>query len=502
MAQAQTPYHITILGGGTAGWMTAAALSKFLSAGYSITLIESEEIGTVGVGEATIPQIQLFHNALGIQEKEFMQATKASYKLGIEFAGWGDAHSRYMHAFGSIGQSQGLLAFHHYWLNAHSQGLAKPLDAYKLNAQAGYAHKMQRGFARTTSKLPPLAYAFHFDAGLYALFLHNYAQARGVQRMEGKVQTVARDAESGHITNLTLEDGRKVAGDFFIDCSGFSSLLLGKALGTGFEDWTHWLPCDRALAVACEHQRDAQGAPKISPYTRSTAHKAGWQWRIPLQHRVGNGIVYSSNAMSDEEAQRHLLGNLEGAALGEPRQIYFTTGKRTQQWHKNVLGIGLAASFLEPLESTSIYLIQSAIGRLLKLIPNHNIPLAPLQNQYNHESDFEISRIRDFIILHYWANQRPEPFWQQCRAMSLPDSLQEKLALYSASGHIAREHDELFTEQGWVQVLIGQGIYPHTHHPIASAMKRQDLAHWLTFLEQAYTKEVNNMPTHESLLAG
>jgi tryptophan 7-halogenase len=489
------PYTITIVGGGTAGWMTAAALVRFLETGYQINLIESEEIGTVGVGEATIPQISLFNQALGLDEDAFLKATQGTFKLGIEFVDWQQLGHRYMHAFGPVGRDVGLIGFHHYWLRARSLGLAENLGTYSLNNLAALSGKMQRGAARTAKALPNMPYAFHFDAGLYAAFLRRYAEVRGVTRIEGRIASTKLRGDNGNIESVHLDSGQTISGDFFIDCSGFRGLLIEQALGTGYEDWTHWLPCDRALAVPCEN------AAHLLPYTRSTARRAGWQWRIPLQHRIGNGHVYSSAHMSDEMAAQALLANLDGKPLADPRPLKFTTGKRKKFWNKNCVAIGLASGFMEPLESTSIHLIQSAISRLLKFLPGKQMREADI-TEYNRQADFEYDRIRDFIILHYKATQRDDtPFWQHCRDMDIPDTLSAKIELFRANGHIFREHEELFTEQGWLQVMAGQGILPQGNHPLAAQISDTDLAEFLTMLEALNGREVAQMPSHESFIA-
>lgn len=487
------PIRIVIAGGGTAGWMTAATFARFLEVGFEIDLIESEEIGTVGVGEATIPQIRLFNDALGLDEDAFLRATQGTYKLGIEFVDWLRPDTRYMHAFGAVGRDVGLLPFHHYWLRARTLGLAGDLAAYSLNNQAALAERMQRGPARTARVLPDMPSAFHFDAGLYARHLRRYSETRGVNRIEGRITRVEQD-ETGDVSALVLEDGTSLSADLYIDCTGFRGLLIEQALNTGYEDWTHWLPCDRALAVP-----SARSAA-FTPYTRSTAKAAGWQWRIPLQHRTGNGLVYSSAHLSDDEATAILLDGLDGEALAEPRAIPFRTGKRKQMWNRNVVAIGLAGGFLEPLESTSIHLIQSAISRLLKLLPGRTIAEAD-RVEFNRQSDFEYERIRDFIILHYHANERSEPFWQACRTMAVPETLAAKIALWRGNGHITREHEELFTEVGWLQVFAGQGMMPAGYHPLADAIPASDLGEFLGMIDQLNAREVAQMASHAEFIA-
>ncbi len=486
---AETLKDLVILGGGTAGWMTAAALSRFAPQ-LSITLVESEAVGTVGVGEATIPQIHHFNAALGLEEGEFLRETRGSMKLGIEFAGWSREGTSYMHAFGAIGRAVGLLPFQHYWLRAKQLGLAKPLMRYSANELAARTMRVAHG-----PGAPELPYAYHFDAALYAAYLRRYAEGRGVTRVEGLVAGVERNGETGAIAALALKDGHRVAGDFFIDCSGFRGLLIEGELEAGLEDWTRWLPCDRAMAVPCASGGD------FTPYTRSTARKAGWQWRIPLQHRIGNGHVYSSAHISDDEAAETLLANLDGAPQGDPRPLRFTTGMRKRQWIGNCLAIGLSAGFLEPLESTSIHLTQSAISRFLAVLPATTRPDPAIVDWFNAQAAFEWSRVRDFIILHYWANGRHgEPFWDERRAMALPDTLSAKLDQWRATGFIHREHEELFTEMGWFQVLAGQGVEARGYNPIADALPEEDLRTLLDSTEAALVEQVRPLPRHLDVL--
>jgi tryptophan halogenase len=487
--------RVLVVGGGTAGWMTAAALAhKFAGTPLAITLVESAEIGTVGVGEATIPQIRLYNEALGLDEDAFVRATQATFKLGVELDGWFRPDHRYMHAFGAVGRDVGLIPFQHYWARARKLGVAKSLDAYALNEIAAREGRMHRGGPITAKSIPPMPYAFHFDAGLFAAYLRKFAELRGVERIEGRVTDVARDGESGDVTTLTLASGETIDGNLFVDCSGFRGLLIEQALEAGYESWTHWLPCDRALAVGSARHAE----PK--PYTRAIARAAGWQWRIPLQHRTGNGMVYCSSEWSDDEAAAALLGNLDGAPEGDPRPLRFVTGRRRKTWSHNVVAIGLSAGFLEPIESTSIHVIQSAISRLLKLLPGRFISEAE-RVEFNRQTDFEIERVRDFLILHYWANRRDEPFWQACRSVTLPDTLAHKIELFRAAGIITREHEELFTEVGWLQVLVGQGVEPEGHHPIADQIPERDLADYMETLELLYRREASRMPSHADFIA-
>jgi tryptophan 7-halogenase len=491
----ENPYRILIVGGGTAGWMAAAILARLLPAPrYQVTLIESDEIGTVGVGEATIPQIQLVNAVLGIDEDDFMRATQGTYKLGIEFVGWGTPDSRYIHAFGNTGRPIGRTPFQHFWLRGRQLGDAASLDAYCLNAAAAYAGKYARGAAAQSQMLGGLVHAFHFDAGLYARFLRRYAEGHGIRRVEGRITHAEQDVESGHVSGVVLADGTRHAADLYLDCSGFRGLLIEEALHTGYEEWTHWLPCDRALAVQSE------GLPDITPYTRATAKRAGWQWRIPLQSRIGNGHVYCSGAIGDDEAAAILLAGLDSAPLADPRLLKFTTGRRKAFWNGNVVALGLAAGFMEPLESTSIHLVQSAIERVLKFLPNGPIRPADVA-AYNAQTIFEWERVRDFIILHYHANMRAEPFWRQCATMAVPDSLAAKLDLFRANGRIDRFNEELFAEAGWLQVMVGQGLVPAGYDPLADAPSEAELREFLSLVRQAVSKHVAGMPAHGSFLA-
>jgi tryptophan halogenase len=482
-----------IAGGGTAGWMAAAALARFCAPGWRIRLVESEAIGTIGVGEATIPQIRLFNDGLGVDEAEFLRATQGTIKLGIEFRGWGDARSSYLHAFGTVGRGLGLIGFHHYWLRARAAGKALPFGAYSLNHEA--ARKGRAARVEPTAAVPPMPYAYHFDAALYAAFLRQYAEARGVERIEGRIVDVALDGERGDIAALRLEDDRTVSGDLFVDCSGFRALLIGDALGVGYEAWSQWLPCDRAMAVP-----SARTEPLL-PYTRATARTAGWQWRIPLQHRTGNGYVYSSAHCSDERAAEMLLANLDGEALGDPRPLSFTPGKRQAFWHRNCVALGLASGFLEPLESTSIHLVQTGIARMLQFLPLG--PMAEADRaEYNRLTHFEYDRIRDFLVLHYHANGRSgEAMWDDCRAMALPDELARKIALFRASARISRLDDELFAEPGWLQVMLGQGIMPDAWHPLAGQVSEDDLEGFLGAVRTMTDRASEAMPPHADFLA-
>ncbi|MBA4048426.1 MAG: tryptophan halogenase, partial [Sphingomonas sp.] len=479
---------------GTAGWMAAAALARFTGGQADIRLIESDEIGTVGVGEATIPQLKLFNAGLGIDEPEFVRATQGTFKLGIEFDGWGGADQRYIHAFGAVGRPLGLLPFHHYWLRARSEGSTASLWDYSSAARAAAGNRFAPPMDQPGRLPSGYDYAFHFDAGLYAAYLRRYAEARGVVRTEGRIAGVTLRSEDGFVDYVTLVSGEQVAGDLFIDCSGFRALVIEQALGAGYEDWSHWLPCNRALAVPC-----ARAAP-LTPFTRASARDAGWQWRIPLQHRTGNGYVYCSDFVSDDAAAATLLAHLDGAPLGDPRPLKFTTGKRRAAWVKNCVALGLAAGFMEPLESTSIHLVQAGIARLLQLFPTRGFDAADIA-EFNRQTDFEWRAIRDFLILHYHANRRDGPFWVACRDMAIPDSLAHKLALFRSSGRLFREHEELFTEVGWLQVLIGQGVMPRGYHPFADALSREELGEFMTLAKRHVDQVAGRLPDHAAFIA-
>ena len=486
--------RIVIVGGGTAGWMAASAFARFLGQAYSIRLIESDEIGAVGVGEATIPAIQLFNQSLGIDENEFIRATQGSFKLGIEFVDWTEPGHRYIHAFGQVGRPLGLIPFHQYWLRHHSQGGTSSLWNYAPSALAAAENRFARPNEKPGSLPSGVAYAYHFDAGLYARFLRKYAETRGVVRTEGQVVDVALAAATGFVESIKLASGETIDGDLFIDCSGFRGLLIEQALESGYEDWSNYLPCNRALAVPCA------SADPLTPYTRSTAREAGWQWRIPLQHRTGNGYVYCSDLISDADATDTLMSNLDSEALAEPRQLRFVTGKRCQIWKKNVVALGLSSGFLEPLESTSIHLIQAGIAKLLNFFPTAGFEQADT-DAFNGQMDFEFNSIRDFIILHYKATNRPGAFWQQCREMPIPDSLAARIELFKANGRIVRFNEELFTELGWLQVMWGQGLRPKGYHPLADQLTPKQLDEFMAVSHKHAAHVASQMPTHKDYIA-
>ncbi|MEQ1487609.1 MAG: tryptophan halogenase family protein [Methylotenera sp.] len=486
--------RIVIVGGGTAGWMTAAALSKTLHHEYSIRLIESDEIATIGVGEATIPPIVSFNAALGIDEDDLLKKTQGTLKLGIEFVNWHQVGTSYMHAFGRVGHDLHHVPFYNYWLRQYLAGKASDIGQYSINTMASMQTKCMRAMPDMAgSPLGEISHAYHFDAFLYAKYLREYCKA-GVVRTEGKISSVTQ-RENGDIDELVLESGERVTGDLFIDCSGMRGLLIEQTLKTGYEDWSHWLPCDRAIAVPC-----ASSTPLL-PYTRSTAHGAGWQWRIPLQHRIGNGHVFSSKFMSEDEATNILLNNLDGEPLAEPKTIRFTTGKRLKQWNKNCIAVGLSGGFLEPLESTSIHLIQNSIARIVRFLPNKSIVQADI-DEFNAQADFEYERIRDFVILHYKATEREDtPFWQYCKHMEIPSTLQKKIDLYQGNGRIFRENNELFAEYSWLQVMHGQGIRPNSYSPLADRIPEAELIDFLEGVEEVIGKCVDRMPTHAEFIA-
>ena len=485
---------VVIVGGGTAGWMSAALLSKTYGRKLSITLIESDEISTVGVGEATIPHIQQFNRLIGVDENDFLKATQGTFKLGIDFRDWGAPGDRYFHAFGPIGQHVGWLYPHQYWLKARQLGRTTSMDVYCIGAQAARADKFIPAQPKAgNSPLAEISHAYHFDAGLYAAYLRRQAEGRGVARIEGKIVGHNKRAGDGFIESVILERGETVAGELFIDCSGFRGLLIEQALGAGFENWSHWLPCDRALAVPC-----ASVAP-LTPYTRSTKREAGWQWRIPLQHRIGNGYVYSSEHISDDRAATTLLANLDGEALGDPRPLRFTTGKRKKAWVKNVVAVGLAGGFLEPLESTSIHMIQTALFRLLALFPDQRFASVDI-DAYNTQTDAEYAWIRDFIIAHYKLVDDASPLWRRCKAMAVPDSLQEKLDVFASAGRIFANTHDLFREVSWIQVLIGQGLIPARYDPAVDITPPHEILAHLDGVEQVISKCVNAMPYHSDYI--
>ena len=486
---------VVIVGGGTAGWMAAAALSRFLANGRRrITLVESDAIGTVGVGEATIPPILNFNRMLDINENDFLRATRGTFKLGIEFVNWGRVGDRYIHPFGSFGHDLHGIAFHQLWLRERANGDPGSIAAYSMSAAAAALGRFGRPGREAKPPLSELFYAFHFDASLYARFLRGLAERQGAIRREGRITGVERDGESGDVAAVRLESGERIAGDLFIDCSGFRGLLIEEQLGAGYEDWSHWLPADRAIAVPTANS----GAP--DPFTRSTAHGAGWQWRIPLQHRTGNGHVFSSAFMDEEEARAILLANLEGEPLADPRTIPFRTGRRKLSWSHNVVALGLSSGFLEPLESTSIHLVQNGIQRLLALFPDK--PISPIErDEYNRGMSDLYEDVRDFIILHYKATQRDDtPFWRHVRDMDIPDSLARKIELWRLHGRIFRENAELFGVTSWVAVLLGQNIWPERYDPVADTLDEAKVAAAMAEMRAAYARAAERLPAQDEFL--
>ena len=484
---------IVIVGGGSAGWMTAAALSGAVSPRCAITLVESDEIGIVGVGEATIPPIRTFNQTIGIDEADFLKRTQGSFKLGIEFVNWARQGHRYFHPFGPHGLAFDFAPLHQYWLSCRQQPGMAGLDAHSMAWTAASRGRFAPPSADPRQISSSFDYAYHFDAGLYARFLREVCEARGVTRLEGKIVHTALRPGDGFVESVQLADGRRIEGDLFIDCSGFRGLLIEEALATGYEDWRHWLPCDRAMAVPCAR------AGEFTPYTRSTAHEAGWQWRIPLQHRTGNGYVYCSQFLDDESAARTLLAHLDGQPLAEPRPLRFTTGRRKRFWNRNVVAIGLASGFMEPLESTSLHLVQSAVSRLLALFPDRDFdPL--VIDEYNRIGVQEYERIRDFLVLHYKLTQRDDaPLWRYCAAMDIPDTLRHKIAHFKRFGRLVSEGNDLFGAASWLAVHIGQLNWPERHDPLVD-LRGVDGAAMLQRQRQAMVQAAAAMPRHEDFV--
>ena len=483
--------EVVIVGGGTAGWMAAAALSRYLNNGYrTVTLIESEEIGTIGVGEATIPPLISFNDLLGINEDEFVRATKATFKLGIEFVNWGREGQRYFHPFGDLGRDLQGIPFHQLYLRERGRKPIADISAWSMSAVAAANGKFTRPGPQAPFPLNHMRYAFHFDAGLYAGFLRAFAEAGGVRRVEGKIVDVKLRGEDGYVQSVQLTDGRVVTGDLFVDCSGFHGLLIEQALETGYEDWTKWLPCDRAIAAPCSYS----GNP--DPFTRSTAHQSGWQWRIPLQHRMGNGHVYCSAFITDDEAEQVLVSNLEGELQGDPRRLFFKTGRRKLAWNRNVVSLGLSTGFIEPLESTSIHLIQAGIARLIAMFPD--LRFNPLErDEYNRQMKTQFEWVRDFVVLHYKAMQRDDSeFWKQCAAMEIPSTLEEKIAQFRNKARIFAEGVELFPRQSWIAVMLGQNILPDGYEPVVDGLDENKVAQALEHLKRAIQDTANRLPLH------
>jgi len=484
-----TPLRVVIAGGGTAGWMAAAAIARTMGRTVELTLVESDAIGTVGVGESTIPPLVTYNRLLGINEAEFMRATQATFKLGILFDGWKEEGHSYFHSFGLTGKDHWSAGFQHFWLHALSKGHAQPYDDYCLELVAA----LQGKFAHLPDDR--MNYAYQLDSGLYAQFLRRMAEADGTTRIEGKITSVELNSESGDIAALLLQSGARIEGDLFLDCTGFRAALIEGALHAGFDDWSHYLPCDSAIAVQTESVR-----PPV-PYTRAMAHDAGWQWRIPLQHRVGNGIVYCSRYLAHQAALERLLGNVEGGVLTQPNQLAFTTGARRKQWHRNCVAIGLSGGFLEPLESTGIHLIQRAVLRLVRMMPGGRISQRDIA-EFNEQQMTDMLQIRDFLILHYKATNRADsPFWRQCGDLEIPDTLAQKIELFRETARVFRKNEELFAENSWVQVMLGQGIAPQAYHPIPGKLSDEELARLLATLREQVTRTVAGLPPHAAYVA-
>ncbi len=489
------PVRVVVLGGGTAGWMTAAGIARLLPELAQVQLVESEDIGIVGVGEATLPHIRGFVEKLGIDEAAFMKATHATYKLGIDFRDFGRIGESYIHPFGSFGEELNGVGFHHYWLELQRSGMARPLGDYSLAVTAASANRFKPP-AQDDSLASTYGYAYQFDATLFGPFMREFGLSIGVERHEGKVVSVDRDGESGDVRALVLDDGRRIEGDLFIDCSGFRSVLLGQELGSDWEDWTHWLPCDRAAAMPCSHATD-----ELRPYTTATAMPAGWRWQIPLQHRMGNGYVFSSAHLGEDEACEAIRAAAEGEPLADPRILRFRPGRRARSWSHNVIGVGLASGFLEPLESTSIYLAQMAITYLIELFPEDGQIDPRDRDEFNRLVDMEYDRVRDFLILHYHATTRDDSeFWNHVRTMTVPDSLAEKMELWRKAGRIEKYSDGLFYDASWIAVYVGQGFLPQQHDVRPALGNPQQLAGAAQNLRSAIEREVAAMPGHRDFL--
>ncbi len=481
-------HKVVVAGGGTAGWMAAASLARLLGRTLDITLVESDQIGTVGVGEATIPTLLTLHELLKIKEQDFLRAVQGTFKLGISFENWRDVGEDYIHSFGWTGHDSWAAGFQHFWLKGRKMGISREFGEYCKEWLAA----RQNRFAVMPKQ--GLNYAYHIDASLYARFLRGMAEEYGAVRQEGRIDSVQQDPGSGFITGLRLQSGQLVEGDLFIDCTGFRGLLIEQTLNAGYEDWRHWLPCDSAVAVQTESVQ-----PPI-PYTRSIAREAGWQWRIPLQHRVGNGVVFSSGHWSDDEAVERLLGNVRGRVLTEPRVIKFKTGQRRRHWHRNCVAMGLSSGFIEPLESTSIHLIQRSIIRLMQMFPYDGIR-EPDVDEFNNQMQFEIENVRDFIVLHYHVTDRTDTaFWRHCRTMDIPDSLRHRIELFRQAGRVFKVPTELFGENSWIQVMLGQGLLPEQYHPIVNMMSDDELTQFLSGIHGAVGSFVSQLPEHQRFI--
>lgn len=481
--------RVVIAGGGTAGWMAAAAIARTMGRAVDLTLIESDAIGTIGVGESTIPPLVNYNRLLGINEAEFMRETQATFKLGILFDHWKEPGHSYFHSFGLTGKDHWSAGFQHFWLRGLEKGHSQPYDDYCLELKAA----LDGRFAHLPDDR--MNYAYQLDSTLYAKFLRTMAEADGTTRIEGKIARVELDGESGDVAALALESGERVEGDLFVDCTGFRALLIEQTLHAGFDDWSNYLPCDSAIALQTENVRPP------APYTRVMAHDAGWQWRIPLQHRTGNGLVYCSRYLRREDALERLLGNVEGAVLTEPNFLRFAAGARRRQWHRNCVAIGLSGGFMEPLESTAIHLIQRAVLRLLRMMPLARVSDRDIA-EFNEQQLTDMLQIRDFLILHYKATERRDSgFWRHCAAMAIPDTLAQKIELFRETGRVFRKNDELFAENSWVQVMMGQGIMPRAYHPIVEKLSDDELARLLATIRENVTRTVAGLPEHGAYVA-
>lgn len=488
--------RVVIVGGGTAGWMTAAGLATLLASRCTVHLVESQEIGIVGVGEATLPHIRGFNERLGIDEADFMAATRATFKLGIDFENWGRIGDRYIHPFGTFGRGQGDVDFHQYWLRLRHEGAeVRELEQYSMACTMARRGKFDLPAKDPADVASTFNYAYQFDATLYAPYLRALAERLGCRRTEGRIVDVQLNGESGDVEAVVLANGERIEGDLFIDCSGFASLLIGKALGEPFEDWSKWLPCDRAVAMPC------QTKTAITPYTSAIAMEAGWRWRIPLQHRTGNGYVHASAFISEDEATAALVDAVEGEPIAEPRVLRFRAGRRTRSWVKNCIAVGLSSGFLEPLESTSIYLIQAAITALVELFPERRIADSD-RDEFNRLVDLEYDRIRDFLILHYHATERSDsPFWDYVRTMEIPDSLAEKLELFRRRGRVVKYREGVFLEASWIAVYLGQRVAPQGHDLRADMPPAEALTHAMEGLHDQIGAIAGRMPTHAAMLS-
>jgi tryptophan 7-halogenase len=483
------PRRIVIAGGGTAGWMAAAAISRTLGKVVDVTLVESDAIGTIGVGESTIPPLVTYNRLLGINEADFMRATNATFKLGIMFDDWKDVGESYFHSFGLTGKDHWSAGFQHFWMHGLTKGHQQPYDDYCLELISARESKF--------AHLPDdrMNYAYQLDSTLYAKFLRQMSEVDGTKRVEGKIATVELDGEGGDIAALVLDNDTRIEGDLFLDCTGFRALLIGQTLGVGHQDWTHWLPCDSAIAV----QTESVG-PAV-PFTRAMAHDSGWQWRIPLQHRVGNGYVFCSRYLDKDSALERLLGNIEGNVLTNPNVLSFGAGARLKQWHRNCVAVGLSGGFMEPLESTSIHLIQRAVLRIIRMLPAGEISERDVA-EFNDQQMQDMLQIRDFLILHYKAtNRRDSEFWRYCADMPIPDTLEQKIELFRETGRVFRKNEELFVENSWVQVMMGQGVTPKTYHPIAEKLSDQELARFLSTIRETVAQTVKSLPEHAAYVS-